>query len=166
MAAILFGEKSVNTIGDLPDVGSKAPNFKLTDTNFKDVTLSDFSGKRVILNIFPSIQTGVCSASVRRFNKEAARLENTIVLCISVDLPFAHKTFCAAEGIENVTSLSAMKTRSFAKDYGVLITEGSWEGLFSRAVVVVDEKGKVLYKEQVPIISQEPDYEKALDVLK
>jgi thiol peroxidase len=112
------------------------------------------------------LNTGVCQASSRRFNEEANNLENTAVLCISVDLPFLHKSFCEAEGLDNVISLSAMRGRSFGKKYGVLMTSGKWEGLFSRAVVVVDETGKVIYTEQVPAIGQEPNYEAALDVLK
>ncbi len=166
MANIKLGENQISTVGDLPAIGSKAPDFRLTTTDFKDVSLSDFSGKKILLNIFPSIATGVCSASVRRFNQEAANLENTAVLCISVDLPFSLHSFCEAEGIDNVTSLSAMRTRSFGKDYGVMIADGSWEGLFSRSVVVVDENGNVVYTEQVPQIGQEPDYEKALQALK
>ena len=116
--------------------------------------------------IFPSLNTGVCAASSRRFNEEANNLENTAVLCISVDLPFLHKSFCEAEGLNNVISLSAMRSRSFGKDYGVLMTSGKWEGLFSRAVVVLDENGKVIYTEQVPHIGQEPNCEAALEVLK
>ena len=166
MADITIGSKPISTIGELPELGTKATDFKLTKIDFTDISLIDFSGKNLVLNIFPSIQTGVCSASVRRFNKEAAKLDNTTVLCISTDLPFAHKTFCAAEGIENVISVSAMRTRSFGKDYGVMIASGSWEGLFSRAVVVLNEEAKVIYTEQVPEIGQEPDYEKALAVLK
>lgn len=166
MAHIILSGKTINTIADLPKIGSNAPDFRLTKTDFTDISIKEYSGKKIVLNIFPSIQTGVCSASVRRFNKEAVNLKNTEVLCVSVDLPFAHKSFCAAEGIENVTSVSALRTRSFGKDYGVLITDGPWEGLFSRAVVVVDEEGKVLYTEHVPQIGQEPDYEKALQALK
>ena len=166
MANIKLGENQISTVADLPEIGSKAPDFKLTKTDFKDVSIASFSGKKILLNIFPSIQTGVCSASVRRFNQEAASLENTAVLCISTDLPFAHQSFCAAEGIDDVTSLSALRTRSFGKDYGVMIADGAWEGLFSRAVVVVDESGDVVYTEQVPAIGQEPDYDKALQALK
>jgi len=166
MANIKFGESVVETYGDLPATGSQAPDFRLTKTDFSDTTLKDYSGKRIILNIFPSLNTGVCQASSRRFNEEANNLENTAVLCISVDLPFLHKSFCEAEGLDNVISLSSMRGRSFGKDYGVLMTSGKWEGLFSRAVVVVDETGKVIYTEQVPAIGQEPDYDKALKVLK
>jgi len=166
MADITIGGKPITTIGNLPEVGSEAPDFKLTKIDFNDISLKDFSGKNLVLNVFPSIQTRVCSASVRRFNKEAAKLNNTTVLCISTDLPFAHKTFCAAEGIDNVISVSAMRTRSFGKDYGVMISSGSWEGLFSRVVVVLNEEAKVIYTEQVPEIGQEPNYEKAIAVLK
>jgi thiol peroxidase len=166
MARVGFGDKTVNTIGELPAVGSQAPDFRLTGKDLKDVSLKDFAGKRLVLNIFPSVGTGVCQAALRRFNAEAGKLDNTVVLCISVDLPFAQKDFCAAEGLDNVITLSAMRTRAFGKDYGVLFTEGGFEGLFSRAVVVVDETGKVIYTEQVPVTSQEPNYEAALAVLK
>ena len=166
MAQVGFGDKMVSTVGELPDVGSKAPDFRLTKIDLMDVTLKDYAGKKLVLNIFPSIGTGVCQASVRRFNAEAGKLDNTMVLCISVDLPFAQKDFCAAEGLDNVEMLSAMRTRAFGKDYGVLLTEGGFEGLFSRSIVVVDKAGKVIYKEQVPSTSQEPDYEAALASLK
>lgn len=166
MAKVKFGDLDVETYSDLPAVGSKAPDFRLTKTDFTDTTLKDYSGKRVILNIFPSLNTGVCAASSRRFNEEANNLENTAVLCISVDLPFLHKSFCEAEGLKNVISLSAMRSKAFGEDYGVLMTGGKWEGMFSRAVVVFDENGKVIYTEQVPAIGQEPNYEAALEVLK
>lgn len=166
MAQIKLGENTVATYGSLPEKGSEAPDFKLTGTEFKDVSLKDFSGKRVVLNIFPSIATGVCSASVRRFNAEAEKLHNTVILCVSVDLPFSHATFCATEGLKNVISLSALRSRSFGKDYGVLMVDGKWEGMFSRAVVILGESHKVIYTEQVPVIGQEPDYESAITVLK
>lgn len=166
MAKVGFGDKMVNTVGELPVVGSNAPDFRLTDKDLKDKSLKDFAGKKLVLNIFPSIGTGVCQASLRRFNVEAEKLDNTMVLCISVDLPFAQKDFCAAEGLDNVITLSAMRTRAFGKDYGVLFTEGGFEGLFSRSIVVVDESGKVKYTEQVPVTSEEPNYEAALAALK
>jgi thioredoxin-dependent peroxiredoxin len=166
MAQIKIGENTVDTYADLPAVGTQAADFRLTKTDFTDTSLNDYKGKRVILNIFPSLNTGVCQASSRRFNEAANNLDNTAVLCISVDLPFLHKSFCEADGLKNVISLSAMRGRSFGKDYGVLMTSGKWEGLFSRAVVVLDETGKVLYTEQVPSIGQEPNYEAALKVLK
>ena len=165
MATVKFGDTNIETYSDLPAVGSNAPDFRLTKTDFTDTTLKDYAGKRIILNIFPSLNTGVCAASSRRFNEEANNLKNTAVLCISVDLPFLHKSFCEAEGLKNVISLSAMRSRSFGKDYGVLMTSGKWEGLFSRAVVIVDENGKVIYTEQVQSIGHEPNYEAALKVL-
>ena len=128
--------------------------------------MDELKGKKAILNIFPSLDTGICAASVRKFNAEAAALENAVVLCISRDLPFAHKRFCVAEGIENVITASDFRDGSFGKDYGLTITGGAFDGLHSRAVVVVDENGKVVYTEQVPEIVQEPDYAKALDALK
>ena len=166
MAKVSFRDGFINTFADLPEVGTIAPDFRLTNTDFKDVSLKDFAGKRIVLNIFPTIDTGVCSASVRRFNSEAEKLHNTVVLCVSMDLPLAHKNFCAAEGLKNVISLSALRTRAFGKDYGVLITSGAWEGLFSRAVVIINEQGKIIYTEQVPAIGQEPDYESALKAIK
>ena len=166
MAQITLKGNPVNTIGTLPEVGSQAPDFKLTKTDLSDVSLKDFTGKRVVLNIFPSLDTGVCAASVRHFNADAEKLDNTVVLCVSLDLPFAHARFCTTEGLENVVNLSGLRTRSFGKDYGVLITDGPMAGLFSRAVVVLDENAKVIYTEQVPEIVQEPNYEAALAVLK
>jgi len=165
MSKITLGGKPVETIGNLPEVGSKAANFTLTDANLKDFSLSDYSGKRVVLNIFPSINTGVCSASVREFNKRAAGLDNTVVICISKDLPFSHKQFCAAEGIENVVSASQYKNTSFSDNYKVEMTNGNFEKLFSRAVVILDENGTVIYTEQVPEIGQEPNYDAAVAAL-
>jgi thiol peroxidase len=166
MATVNFKGNPVQTIGDLPKVGSEAPDFSLVKNNLADVSLSEFKGKRVILNIFPSLDTGVCAASVRRFNKEAAGLSNTVVLCISKDLPFAHTRFCVAEGIENVVSLSEFRSNNFGKSYGVMLTDGPLKGLLSRSVLVLDESGKVVHAELVPEITQEPDYEKAIAVLK
>ncbi len=166
MAQITLKGNPINTIGNLPEIGSKAPDFTLTKTDLSDVGLKDFAGKRVVLNIFPSLDTGVCAASVRRFNADAEKLENTVVLCASLDLPFAHARFCTTEGLENVVSLSALRTRSFGKNYGVMITDGPMAGLFSRAVVILDESGKVVYTEQVPEIVQEPNYQAALASLK
>ncbi|MDH5720150.1 MAG: thiol peroxidase [Spirochaetia bacterium] len=162
MAQITLKENPINTTGSLPEIGDKAPDFSLTKTDLSDITLQDFAGKRVILNIFPSLDTPVCAASVRKFNEKAAGLENTNVLCISMDLPFAHKRFCAAEGIENVISASEMRKQSFGEDYGVRITDGPLAGIFSRAIVVLDENAKVVYTEQVPEITQEPNYDAAL----
>lgn len=166
MAKITFKGGAVNTAGELPATGSSAPNFKLVKTDLSEVSLSDFSGKKVVLNIFPSLDTSVCATSVRKFNAEAEKLANTIVLCISRDLPFAHGRFCSTEGLKNVISLSEYKDDSFSKAYGVKIADGPLAGLHSRAVVVVNEQGKVVYNEQVPEIAQEPDYTKALAALK
>ncbi|MEA1923863.1 MAG: thiol peroxidase [Pseudomonadota bacterium] len=166
MANITLHDNPINTIGTLPETGSKAPDFKLTKTDLSDTSLNEFAGKRLVLNIFPSIDTGVCATAVRRFNAEAEKLENTEVLCISADLPFAQARFCGAEGLDRVISLSAMRDRQFGENYGVTITDGPLAGLFSRAVVILDEKGTVIYTEQVPEITQEPDYEAALKALK
>ena len=166
MAKITFKGGPVNTCGSLPAVGAMAKDFCLTGTNLSDVSLSDFKGKRVVMNIFPSIDTGVCSTSVRRFNAEVEKMKNTTVLCISVDLPFAHSRFCGAEGLTNVVSLSELRARGFGEDYGVRMIDGPLAGLFSRAVVVLDETGKVIYTEQVPEIGQEPQYQPVIALLK
>ncbi|MDH4200918.1 MAG: thiol peroxidase [Spirochaetia bacterium] len=166
MAKITLKGNPINTIGVLPEVGSKAPDFSLTKTDLSDTSLKDFAGKRVVLNIFPSLDTAVCAASVRRFNAEIDKLPNTVVLCASMDLPFAHKRFCVAEGLEKVISVSEMHKAGFGEAYGVKIVDGPLAGLFSRAIVVVDEAGKVIYTEQVPEITQEPDYASAAAALK
>ncbi len=165
MAKITLGGNPANTNGDLPENGSQAPNFTLVKSDLSEVSLSDYSGKKVILNIFPSVDTGVCSASVRKFNEKAAGLENTAVLCISKDLPFAQARFCGAEGIKNVETLSAFRNSKFSSDYGVEIESGAFGGLTARAVVVLDESGKVAYSELVPEIGQEPNYDAALAAL-
>jgi thiol peroxidase len=162
MAQITLGPDPVKTSGDLPPVGSKAPDFKVTKTDLTDTTLSDFLGKNIVLNIFPSIATSVCSASVRKFNELAAGKDNTVVVAVSKDLPFAHKNFCEAEGIENVVPTSEYKDNGFSDNYHVKMLDGKFEGLLSRYIVVIDPKGTVVYTEQVPAIGQEPDYEKAL----
>ncbi|MBF0353023.1 MAG: thiol peroxidase [SAR324 cluster bacterium] len=162
MANIALKGNPVETIGTLPVKGSKAPDFSLVNTDLADVSLANFAGKKVILNIFPSVDTGVCAASVRRFNADISAKANTVVLCISADLPFAHKRFCGAEGLNNVISLSMMRSKNFGKDYGVLMTTGPLQGLLSRAVVVIDTTGNVVYTEQVPEITQEPNYAAAL----
>ncbi len=149
-------------MGDLPEVGAQAPDFKLTAGDLSDVTLENYAGKKLVLNIFPSLDTDVCAASVRRFNEEAAGLDNTDVLCISKDLPFAQSRFCGAEGLDNVTTLSCFRYRTFGDNYGVRIVDGPIAGLMARAIVVIDEGGKVIYTEQVPEIAQEPDYASAL----
>jgi thioredoxin-dependent peroxiredoxin len=166
MAQITFKGHPINTAGFLPGVGSAAPDFTVIKTDLAPVSLNELKGKKVVLNIFPSLDTPVCANSVRRFNAEASRLANTVVLCISKDLPFAQKRFCAAEGLENVIPASEYRDSSFSSAYKVAIVNGPLQGLFSRAIVVVDEKGAVSYTEQVPEIAQEPDYEKALAVLK
>lgn len=165
MSTITFKGNPVNTSGALPQNGQAAPAFELTAADLSEKNLQDYKGKKVVLNIFPSIDTGVCAASVRKFNAEASGLDNTTVLCISNDLPFALSRFCAAEGLNNVESLSAFRS-SFGNDYGVTITDSAFKGLLSRAVVTVDEDGKVLYAEQVPEIAQEPDYSAAIASLK
>ncbi|MEQ9262800.1 MAG: thiol peroxidase [Owenweeksia sp.] len=162
MADILFKGNLIKTAGEIPQVGDVAPEFKLTATDMQDKHLSDYRGKKLILNIFPSIDTGICAASVRKFNKEASNLSDTMVLCISKDLPFAQKRFCGAEGIENVVMLSEFKDQNFSREYHVTMTEGPLAGLMSRAIVVLDPDGSVIYSEQVPEITQEPDYDKAL----
>jgi thiol peroxidase len=146
-------------------MGAKAPNFTLTAVDLSHKRLSDFTGKKVILNIFPSIDTGTCATSVREFNKKAANLENTVVVCVSRDLPFAQARFCGAEGIENVEMLSDFATGSFGNDYGLEITNGPLSNLHSRAIVIVDENGNVAYTEQVSEIVDEPNYEAALKAI-
>ena len=165
MADITFQSNPITTVGTLPEKGAKAPVFTLVGTDLSDVALTDFGGKQIVLNIFPSIDTGVCQASVRAFNEKAGGRDNTVVLNVSKDLPFAQERFCAAEGIDNVVSGSAFRS-SFGEDYGVTMTSGPLQGLLSRAVVVVDAEGSVVYTEQVPEIGQEPDYEAALGALK
>ena len=166
MATITLGGNTIHTSGELPKKGQKAPDFVLTGADLSDVSLKDFAGKRKILNIVPSVDTGVCAASARRFNVEAAKLNKVVILTISADLPFAQKRFCAAEGIKEVIPLSELRSRDFGKDYGVRITDGKMAGLLSRAVVVLDENDTVIHAEQVPEIAQEPDYDAALAVLK
>ena len=165
MAEITLGGNKIHTIGDLPKVGEKAPDFKLVKDDLSTATLADFKGKKVVMNIFPSLDTGTCAASVRRFNAEASKLDNTVVLCISRDLPFAQKRFCGSEGLEDVINLSDFRTGDFCKDYGLMIVDGPLEGLASRVVIVLDEDGTVVYTQQVPEIVDEPDYEKALAAL-
>ncbi|MEN7549244.1 thiol peroxidase [Rapidithrix thailandica] len=165
MATITFKGNEIQTKDNLPQVGEQAPDFSLTKSDLSEVSLSDFEGKKLVLNIFPSIDTGICAASVRAFNEKAAGLPETVVLCISKDLPFAHKRFCEAEGLSNVVTLSEYKDDSFSAGYGVKMTNGPLAGLMSRAIVVVGQDGKVSYTEQVPEIVQEPDYEKALQAI-
>ncbi len=162
MATITLGGNPIHTNSELPKVGSKAIDFLLTKNDLSHATLADFAGQRLVLNIFPSIDTGTCAASVRKFNESASRLLNTKVLCISRDLPFAQKRFCGAEGLENVENLSDFNTGKFGKDYGLEITDSVLAGLHSRVVIVLDENGIVKYTEQVPEIAEEPNYEAAL----
>jgi thioredoxin-dependent peroxiredoxin len=166
MAIIALKGKPVSTYGNLPAVRSRAPSFTLAQTDLSDVALETFAGKRCVLNIFPSIDTSVCAMSVRRFNAAASGLANTVVLCISADLPFAQKRFCGAEGLTNVIPLSTFRHPEFGEAYGVRILDGTLAGLMSRAIVVVNEKGEVVYTEQVSDISQEPNYEAALKALR
>jgi thioredoxin-dependent peroxiredoxin len=165
MANITLGGKPAETIGMIPAEGTTVPNFTLTASDFSIKELSDYDGQRKILNIFPSVDTGVCAASARRFNEEASKLQNTKILCISRDLPFAQARFCGAEGIENVEMLSDFKSGDFGIDYNLEITKSAFTGLLSRVVLVLDENNKVLHSEQIPEIAQEPDYEAALNVL-
>ena len=165
MASITLGGNPIHTQGELPKAGTKAPDFNLIKIDLSSTSLSDYTGSKLVLNIFPSIDTGVCATSVRTFNQIASSLENTKVLCISRDLPFAQKRFCGAEGIENVENLSDFKTGSFGDAYGLTIVDGPLAGLHSRVVIVLDENGIVTYAEQVPEIAQEPNYELALAAL-
>jgi len=165
MAQITFKGNPINTAGSLPKVGDTAPALTLTKADLSPVTLSEFKGKKVVLNIFPSIDTPICANSVRRFNEEAGKLKDAVVLCISRDLPFAQGRFCGAEGLKNVITASEFKDSKFSDAYGVKIVDGPLAGLFSRAVVVVDGNSKVIHTEQVPEIGQEPDYAKALAAL-
>ena len=165
MAQTKLGENIVKTNGDLPAIDSSAPDFTLTGNDLKDVSSKDFAGKNIVLNIFPSIDTRVCALSVREFNKRASDLSNTVVLCISKDLPFAFKRFCGAEGISNVVTLSEFRNKDFSKNYGVEMIDGGMNGLFARAIVVIDKQGKVKYTELVPVIGQEPNYEDALKAI-
>lgn len=165
MASITLGGNPINTIGQLPQAGSKAADFQLVKNDLSVATLADFAGSKLVLNIFPSIDTGTCATSVRTFNAKASALENTKVLCISRDLPFAQKRFCSAEGLENVINLSDFKDGSFGKNYGLEIVDGPLTGLHSRVVIIVDENGVVKYAEQVAEIANEPNYDAALTAL-
>jgi len=161
MTTIQLKGNPIHTVGALPQSGTQAPDFTLVDTELGNKSLSDYEGKFVILNIFPSVNTGVCAASVREFNKDAAAVPNAVVLCISKDLPFAQAQFCGAEGIKNVVMLSDFRT-DFGHQYGVQMADGPLQGLLSRAVVVINPEGKIIYEQQVPEITEEPDYKKAL----
>jgi len=164
MAEITLGGNPIHTVGQLPAVGSVAPGFELVRADLTAATLASFAGRKKVLNIFPSLDTGVCATSVRTFNRKAGGREGVVVLNVSADLPFAHKRFCVAEGLEGVETLSVFRS-TFADDYGLKIVDGKMAGLCSRAVIVLDEEDRVLYTEQVPEIAQEPDYDAALAAL-
>ncbi|EZI24541.1 thiol peroxidase [Pseudomonas extremaustralis] len=166
MAQVTLRGNPVQVEGELPTVGTQAPDFTLTAGDLSDATLATFAGKRKVLNIFPSVDTPTCATSVRKFNAQANQVTNTVVLCISSDLPFAQKRFCGTEGLDNVLSLSDFRNADFAVDYGVSIADGPLRALTARAVVVLDENNNVLHSELVPEIGQEPNYEAALAVLK
>jgi len=165
MAKITFKGEPFNTLGSLPAKCLQAPDFTLTGSDLEDYPKSSFKKKNIVLNIFPSLDTSVCAATVRKFNEEAASLKDTVVLCVSMDLPFAHQRFCEAEGISDVSTMSAFRHPEFGKDYGVVITDGPLAGLFSRAVVVISSADEVIHAQQVPEIAEEPDYKSALEVL-
>ncbi len=165
MATVTLGGNPIHTSGELPQVGSKLVDFKLIKNDLSVATLADFTGKKLVLNIFPSIDTGTCATSVRKFNESASTLENTTVLCISRDLPFAQKRFCGAEGLENVVNLSDFQEGNFGKSNGLEITDGPLAGLHSRVIIVLDENGVVTHTEQVAEIANEPNYEAALAAL-
>ncbi|HZZ84740.1 MAG TPA: thiol peroxidase [Anaeromyxobacteraceae bacterium] len=162
MATVTLKGNPIHTNGELPAVGAAAPDFVLTAGDLKDLSLKDFAGKRKVLNIVPSLDTAVCATSTRRFNEKAGALGGAVVLVVSADLPFASKRFCTTEGLANVVPLSMLRSKHFAKDYGVLLEDGPLAGLAARAVVVLDEQDKVIYRQLVPEIGQEPDYDAAL----
>lgn len=165
MAKITLKGNEIDTVGSLPAVGTKAPNFTAVATDLSDVSLSNYAGKSVVLNIFPSIDTGICAASARRFNSEAGKTENTVVLCVSADLPFAHGRFCEAEGLKDVIPVSVFRSADFGTSYGQTISNGPLAGLLARAVVVIGTDGNIKYVEQIPEITQEPDYDSALKAI-
>ena len=165
MATVTLKGNAIHTSGNLPEIGSAAPDFNLAKSDLSTTTLSDYKGKKVVMNIFHSLDTGTCANSVRQFNLEAAELDNTLVLCISRDLPFAMNRFCGAEGIDNVETLSDCKDWNFGKSYGLEYIDGPIQGLLSRAIVVLNEDGKVIYTEQVQETVEEPNYKAALEAL-
>jgi len=165
MATITLKGNEIHTNGELPAVGSQAPGFKLVDADLGDRSLADYAGQKKLLNIVPSLDTPVCATSTKKFNEAAAGQDNVVMLVISADLPFAMGRFCSVEGIDKVVPLSMMRSRDFAKDYGVLIEDGPLAGITARAIVILDESDKVIYTELVPEIGQEPDYDKALAAL-
>lgn len=165
MALTKLGPNDAHTIGNLPAIGSTAPDFTLTANDMSDVSFSQFAGKTVVLNIFPSIDTRVCATSVREFNKRVVSFDNAVILCISKDLPFAQKRFCGAEGIDKAITLSDFRSRGFGKDYGVELVDSAFAGLLARAVVVIDPHGTIKYTQLVPVIGEEPNYEAALKAI-
>ena len=165
MATVTLKGNPLNTVGELPAVGSEAPAFSAVKTDLSECALADLAGKKVVLNIFPSIDTGVCAMSTTKFNAEAGKLDNTVVLCVSVDLPFALGRFCGAEGLEDVVPVSVFRNPEFGNGYGVTFSDGPLAGLLSRSVVVINEAGKVVYTEQVAETTDEPNYEAALEAL-
>jgi thiol peroxidase len=166
MANVILGGVTVQTLGELPKTGSKAPDFKLTSIDLATKSLVDYKGFNLVLNVFPSIDTRTCAQSVRQFNKEASMLEHTKVLCISSDLPFAFKRFCAVEGLDNVISLSDYKNGNFGKTYHLVFINGAFETLLSRCVIIINKEGDIVYTEQVANTSDEPNYIAALEALK
>lgn len=165
MSTITFKGTEIHTNGVLPAIGTKAPDFRLVQTDLSELSLSELKGKKVLLNIFPSLDTSVCATTVREFNKKVGSLKNVTALAISKDLPFAHGRFCTTEGIENIKPLSVFRNIDFETKYGLLMTDGPLKGLLARAVIVLDEEGKVIYSELVPEIAQEPNYEAAIAYL-
>lgn len=166
MAKITLGGNDTNTIGDLPEIGSNAPDFLLVSKDMSEKSLASYHGQKVVLNIYPSIDTGVCAASTKRFNEEASKLENTRIICVSRDLPFALNRYCEAEGIKNLDNLTNFRDGGdFGKNYGVEIIDGAFKGLNARSIIIIDENGTVKYTELVPEIGQEPNYEAALSSL-
>ena len=165
MANITLGGNPTSTSGELPELGNKAPEFYLTATDMSTKNMESYAGKKIVMNIFPSVDTGVCATSVRKFNEKAAGLNNTVVLCISRDLPFAQKRFCGAEGISNVEMLSDFKDGGFGMNYGVMIEEGAFSKLHARAIVVLNETGNVIHTEMVPEIGQEPNYDAVYSII-
>ncbi len=166
MSKITFRGTPVSTNGELPKVGEPAPDFVVVQNDLADLMLDELKGRKVVLNIFPSLDTGVCATSVRKFNEQAASVPEAVVLCVSKDLPFAQARFCGAEGIENVKTVSVFRCDCFEKNYGVLMVDGPLRGLLARSVVVLNEEGKILYTELVPEIAQEPNYDAALNVIR
>jgi len=165
MATITLKGNPIHTSGDLPRIEQAAPDFTLTKTDLSDVKLADFKGKRVIMNIFPSIDTPTCATSVRKFNQEASKLSDVVVLCVSMDLPFAQSRFCGAEGLDKVVPVSAFRNSEFGQRYGVSIMDGALKGLFARAIVVINAQGQVAYTELVSEVANEPDYAEALKAI-